>query len=393
MEDAYYLRHLVIWLIAGAVLAPLAGTDRRMLRLVLAATMMGLIILLRINAIDVSALFGRWLYGFVALFLVTAAIVGLALISARPILWTWFLIASLLLCIETGFRVFPRYDTLAANPGIAFFWPDWVKYPINNFGYRDREFVVPKPKGICRVLLLGDSFTEGAGLTRKQTFGRLIEKRLGRVEVYNLGHSGVNTAEEAAVLLRDGPALDPDVVILNYIPNDAETRPQEREYQIFPAWYVTAQRALTEQLGSYAAYSILGTIADFLPRNFDNGFEYYVFQHRLSGRGWAGVVGGFSELQHWAEPRSVPVIGVIWPVFNNEWKRFEGPIDDQVAAAMHEHGFRVLRLSGIFGDDLDVFGFSNVDRHPNARANEVVAKSLAEDVAPVCSSRARGNLQ
>ena len=34
----------------------------------------------------------------------------------------------------------------------------------NSLGFREREFALPKPPGVCRVMVLGDSFTWGAGL-------------------------------------------------------------------------------------------------------------------------------------------------------------------------------------------------------------------------------------
>ena len=48
----------------------------------------------------------------------------------------------------------------------------------NAFGIREREFDRPKWADSCRIMLLGDSFTWGAGLDIDERYGNLVEKRL-----------------------------------------------------------------------------------------------------------------------------------------------------------------------------------------------------------------------
>ncbi|MBA7466426.1 hypothetical protein ES707_01609 [subsurface metagenome] len=383
----------VLILLAGTVLAMLPG-DRSALRwrLIVAAVMAGMIGLLSHNLLDVAHWYGRAVYGVITIAGLCAVMAGLALAS-NTVLRLWFGLGAFLLLIEAGFRTFPVYDTFAANPGIAYFWPDWISYPYNAFGHRDRPFVVPKPAGTYRIVLLGDSFTEGAGLSREQTFGRLMEAKLGSgFEVYNLAHAGMNTREEADVLLRDGGQLDPDLLILNYVFNDAETHPHTKIFQTQPEWYLTAQRILNQRFGSYAAYGALTyVVAPLLPANYENGLAVHAAYHRdVDGKGWSEVKSGLADISQWSASRKIPVVGVIWPFLADEWQTGSESLHTQVRSAMQASGLDVVDLGPVFSKlspHLADFGISAVDSHPNARANQVVASVLLEKVKALHARR------
>ena len=102
-----------------------------------------------------------------------------------------------------------------------------TSYRISSAGLRDREFAVPKPAGTFRILMLGDSFTEGDGVEAQDTFSKRLESMLagrfgeGRVEVVNAGVGSYSPLLEFLYLTKSGLALAPDMVILNYDLSDA----------------------------------------------------------------------------------------------------------------------------------------------------------------------------
>ena len=102
-----------------------------------------------------------------------------------------------------------------------------TSYRISSAGLRDREFAVPKPAGIFRILMLGDSFTEGDGVEAQETFSKRLESMLagrfgeGHVEVVNAGVGSYSPLLEYLYLTKSGLALAPDMVILNYDLSDA----------------------------------------------------------------------------------------------------------------------------------------------------------------------------
>jgi hypothetical protein len=377
--------------LAGATVAPFILRRDSTTNFVIAAFMLALTALLWANFLDVDSRIGSSAYAGIALLAATATMIGLAVLS-RPAPRVWLAVGAFMLCVETGARIFPIKNTQDANPGVAHFWPDHVFRTRNNFGFLDRNFITPKAAGVYRILLLGDSFTEGAGLYRDQTFGRLMERQLSRTEVYNLGRSGYNTRQEADVLLQLGAQLDPDLVILNYVPNDAQLNPLERTYQDLPAAVIVAHRALSQRLRSYAAYSILTVIEGALPKNFPNYVEFYKSQHAPDSKGWASVKGGMSDIQKWASERSIPVVAAYWPILYDGWSA--DALVGQVTDEMSLHGFDVVDLTPGFvasSKTLGELGISDKDGHPNAKANEIAAGILINAVRRLMGKRSENN--
>lgn len=95
----------------------------------------------------------------------------------------------------------------------------------NSRGLRDREFEYPKPAGVSRILILGDSMTEGGQVSADQTFTKRLEQSLMQtgvpVEVINAGMAGFGTAHEVLFYEHEGARYQPDIVVLAFfIGND-----------------------------------------------------------------------------------------------------------------------------------------------------------------------------
>jgi hypothetical protein len=108
--------------------------------------------------------------------------------------------------------------------------PEYTSYVrMSSQGLRDREIPVPKPEGTYRLLVLGDSFVEGAQVAMDETLPKQLERLLGGgqggnrpLDAVNAGNAGFGTAQELLFLEREGPVYRPDLVILVfYVDNDA----------------------------------------------------------------------------------------------------------------------------------------------------------------------------
>lgn len=96
-----------------------------------------------------------------------------------------------------------------------------VVYRINSLGLRDREIAPIKPSGTRRLLLLGDSFTEGDGVEYEDSFSYRLQLLLdsttlpARWEVINAGVGSYSPLLEYLYLVHHGLELQPDMVVLN----------------------------------------------------------------------------------------------------------------------------------------------------------------------------------
>lgn len=164
------------------------------------------------------------------------------------------LLASLLLCLlllEAGVRLFadpaPGLRDIA---GEGLLWqPDsllgWAMQPhahgrferpefattiqTNSLGLRDDELAPQKAEDEIRILLLGDSVVAGFEVERDETLEAVLEAKLNShhdgvtYQVINAGCRGYGTDQELLYLRERGLALQPDLVLLAFVPaNDPE---------------------------------------------------------------------------------------------------------------------------------------------------------------------------
>jgi hypothetical protein len=96
-----------------------------------------------------------------------------------------------------------------------------IPYETNSLGLRDREYAETKPTGAVRILMLGDSFTEGWTLEFENVVVKQVERSLARrcrqpYEVINAGNASYSPLLEYLLLKEIGPRLKPDLVLLNF---------------------------------------------------------------------------------------------------------------------------------------------------------------------------------
>lgn len=159
----------------------------------------------------------------------TSCIVKFALLGLYSLVF-----AELFLRIFSPQAILPRYVTgsdigIRQNVANAVYWhytPEIeVEMRINSAGIRsDREFPFEKPEGVCRIVILGDSFFMSYEVTLENSYGSRLEARLATLghncEVINLAVSGFGTTESLIQLQEVGLKYDPDFVVLEWHQTD-----------------------------------------------------------------------------------------------------------------------------------------------------------------------------
>ena len=102
----------------------------------------------------------------------------------------------------------------------------WVEQTSNSLGFLDREPVVPKPAGMFRVLVIGDSFVEAQEVGLAEKMHVLLEARLrdaldtDKVDTVALGYSDTGQSNQLSFYDRYGADIDADLVVLVFYSND-----------------------------------------------------------------------------------------------------------------------------------------------------------------------------
>ena len=257
-----------------------------------------------------------------------------------------------------------------------------VDVEINGRGLRDRTFEIPKPHGILRIMVLGDSMTFGWGVPVEATYPKVLERWLnerrspetGRTyEVVNTGVGNYNTAQQGAYFSSRGLEYQPDLVILAFFVNDAEPTPHPNA-----SWldqnsylYVLARSAwdtLSRQRGWKPEYE-----------------AYYRDLYREDAPGWLAWQTAFAELVQLCGREGIEIVLVQVPELHDTSadRPFVG-IYERTAEVARGARVPVIDLHpGFEGMEPPSLWVSRGDAHPNVRAHRIMAKALLADLGPV----------
>jgi len=130
-----------------------------------------------------------------------------------------------------------------------------VPISTNRFGIRERDYALPKPPDVLRVVILGDSFVFGWGVRAEERLGAHLEPWLteqstdftGRIEVLHIGVASWTFTNEAAYLRRQLSDLQPDLVFHISAPNDIDDGPGTRGFGV-PATFSPQMRKRADSM-------------------------------------------------------------------------------------------------------------------------------------------------
>ena len=214
------------------------------------------------------------------------------------------------------------------------------QFSTNSAGFRDREFITPKPQGIYRVIVVGDSIAFGWNQSADQLFPKLLEQRFiadghPEVEVYNMAVDGYNSQQEVELIRTRALSYQPDLLLIAYCLNDNTYGADGGTWRHF-------------QKSSSRAYDWLSLRCTRL-------------QQQWSGKDITTTA--FEDLAEIVAEQKLPVLVVVFPALT---RKSDGSYPFlaqhiQLAGLADRLGFLLLDL----GEPFLHQGFRNLQVHPN----------------------------
>jgi lysophospholipase L1-like esterase len=269
--------------------------------------------------------------------------------------------------------------------------PHAVEFRYNRLYFRDREFG-PREAGVTRVVVLGDSFTEGQGVQESDTAVRRLEGLLNaaggrRWEVLNCARRGADFPG-LYKMFEKALAFDPDLVVHAMVLNDAARS----------AAFDARQARINDWILDRSRLRAEGTPARprwFTPRLFDfvgdrverwrvgrDSTRWYLEMYGEPNRaGWEQTQGYLREMDRQMRARGGAFLVAAWPLLVDLDHDPFRAAEETIAAFCAQAGItRVDLRPALAGHSAQSLWVHPMDHHPNEVAQRLVAEAL---VAPV----------
>ncbi|MBK8099199.1 MAG: hypothetical protein IPK26_18985 [Planctomycetes bacterium] len=285
-----------------------------------------------------------------------------------------------------------------------------VEYRFNELGLRDRPGLTwDKPAGTTRVVCLGDSFTLGWGVRQEHNWPVLIERELTRtwpqLQIVNCGGAGMSYADEYhhALEHRFG-RLQPDLVLVTLCLNDLLVTNGKLCH--FRDEALDADGKPPTVLGSQILADLFGgnRVARALQLDSDRDqvqtlldlpadHPYYATKAETPDHYWTRGTPqrSLQAIRDWGKAHGSKAAVVVWPLFQGLGDGQTYPFTRMhrlVVEFCQAEGIPCLDLLPTFqGQPAESLWVSPADMHPNERAQDLAAPTLAAFVADVLDLR------
>jgi lysophospholipase L1-like esterase len=287
---------------------------------------------------------------------------------------------------ERFYSIAPRrFDAIARDHPWA------VESRYNALRFRE---VPPAPKapGRRRIVIFGDSFTEGQGVKESETIARVLERILeeqapGRYEVRNCGRRGLDFpllfgGFEASL------QYEPDLVVYALVLNDAVQPPEFHARQRYIDDWILDRERLPEEEDEGPPGFWHPRLVDFVSQRVEawrvgraTTRWYLDMWGEGNPEGWARTQEYMREMNRQLNRRAARLLVAPWPLFVGLESGYPfRPVHDTLRRFCAEAGIPFHDLLPVFeGRRSADLWVHPVDRHPN----EIAHRLAAEELAPV----------
>ena len=265
-------------------------------------------------------------------------------------------------------------------------------YETNSAGFRGPERALPKPRGVFRIAVIGDSFAMGSGVTQEETYADRLERALAaahperRIEVLNFGLGGLAAPAVVDRLVRLGLRYDPDLIVYGYTLNDIEGPAYRRSIEatfVDPLHFARHPLHLWRVLGPRFAslrellFAPHGSYSHELDENYFHNPE-----------AWRAVQDALDRLAGIARRRGSCALvlvhtHLVWLSPLHPFRRHY----QAVVRAAEERGLAAIEsFPAHRGESASSLWVGAIDSHPNARGHEILFEVLEEGLARLPAS-------
>jgi GDSL-like Lipase/Acylhydrolase family len=276
----------------------------------------------------------------------------------------------------------------------------------NRYGFREKDFAVPKPQDLRRIMVLGDSLTWGVGVATEECYTGLLQAQLAseNVEVLNFAFPGGPTIYIRDLLREYIDIVEPDRIVLGFCLNDPQ--PDEQTYSVererFEDRYGGAIEAVVGGLDKIALLQLsdrvekaiyglaerMGTIPPW-PVALDRAYDPNSVQ-------WRGFLGALRDIKRMSDERGLapPVFAVLnQGVYTDRPTDYAHPDEmlrlylkwyRQAEAAAADVGFVTVSFEDEIAAQLPsaVLAVNVLDPHPPKELHAIYAQKLLPLLRP-----------
>ncbi|HVO13113.1 MAG TPA: SGNH/GDSL hydrolase family protein [Vicinamibacteria bacterium] len=281
-----------------------------------------------------------------------------------------------------------RYRAIAPHrfESIARRHPWAVLSEYNHLRFRDLP-PQPRPPAVERIVLFGDSFTEGQGVKEPDTLARLLETKLnasgpGRYQVRNCGRRGLDFPELMPPF-ETSLQYEPDLLVYALVLNDAARPPEfQARQQYVNDWILDRENPVDDEdaFRRGPRSRLLALVQDRLTawRVGRATTRWYLDMWSDANPGWPLTQGYLRQMDSELKARRARLLVVCWPLLVglDSGYPFE-PVHRTLAAFCGQAGIPYHDLLPAFrGRRPADLWVHPVDRHPNEVAQVIAAESL-----------------
>ncbi len=230
------------------------------------------------------------------------------------------------------------------------------------------------------VLVLGDSFAEGAGLAdRHRRFSDQLQRRLALTHhITTLAKGGWDTKAEYVALFDSG--IVPKVLVLSYYPNDIDSAASHHGVS-YVRTEVTSLPVISRAGRWLKSHSRLAAwILRRFPREERGTYREYLRRAFEEAPVWNEHVEDLDAITAWTRRHGVRLVVVLFPFLVD--LEFSAPVLGRVASHFRERGIETLDVTGLVaGMPLRERIVSEEDPHASAEVHRRLADALANRIA------------